>query len=213
MVGQAPWPLTQTAEPTENSQDVDLLGSQRDYMYGSSNMWPTPSEGWGVLRWNNGAAELPVHVLRMMQWSMMGLQLTVISKQWCALWCWADLSSGLNCRRRIEQKISSSEFNYLCTWTNMATFLMNAPLLETLMKLSWTGRKRLSHPDSHVSNIGIFWAFHEHKSWISGVFNDDFFCYFSRSCRVTRKVQLKSLHAQDKGTEKKQNKTYQLLSL
>lgn len=44
--------------------------------------------------------ELPVHVLRMMQWSMMGLQLTVISKQWCALWCWADLSSGLNCRRR-----------------------------------------------------------------------------------------------------------------
>lgn len=42
---------------------------------------------------------LPVHVLRMMQWSMMGLQLTVISKQWCALWCWADLSSGLNCGR------------------------------------------------------------------------------------------------------------------
>lgn len=44
-----------------------------------------------------GQGSLPVHVLRMMQWSMMGLQLTVISKQWCALWCWADLSSGLNC--------------------------------------------------------------------------------------------------------------------
>lgn len=41
----------------------------------------------------------PVQVLRMMQWSMMGLQLTVISRQWWALWCWADLSSGLNCNR------------------------------------------------------------------------------------------------------------------
>jgi len=40
---------------------------------------------------------LPVHVERMMQWSMLGLQLTVISRQWWALWCCADLSSGLNC--------------------------------------------------------------------------------------------------------------------
>ncbi|TNN73928.1 hypothetical protein EYF80_015945 [Liparis tanakae] len=32
-----------------------------------------------------------------MQWSMLGLQLTVISRQWWALWCCADLSSGLNC--------------------------------------------------------------------------------------------------------------------
>lgn len=32
-----------------------------------------------------GTADLPVQVLRMMQWSMMGLQLTVISKQWWAL--------------------------------------------------------------------------------------------------------------------------------
>lgn len=39
---------------------------------------------------------VPVHVERMMQWSMLGLQLTVISRQWWALWCCADLSSGLN---------------------------------------------------------------------------------------------------------------------
>lgn len=39
---------------------------------------------------------VPVHVERMMQWSILGLQLTVISRQWWALWCCADLSSGLN---------------------------------------------------------------------------------------------------------------------
>lgn len=66
-----------------------------------------------ALRWTV-MADLPVQVLRMMQWSMMGLQLTVISKQWCALWCWADLSSGLNCRgaprtfRRVSQAASLS---------------------------------------------------------------------------------------------------------
>lgn len=85
---------------------------------------------------------------------------------------------------------------------------MNA--LETFMKL-WIGNMRLSHPDSHVSNIGIFWAFHEYKSWISGVFNDDFFCYFSRSYRVIRKVQLESLLTQDRCIQEKD--TYQLLSL
>lgn len=59
-------------------------------------------------------ADEPVQVLRMMQWSMMGLQLTVISRQWCALWCWADLSSGLNCRgaphtfRRVSHAASLS---------------------------------------------------------------------------------------------------------
>lgn len=85
---------------------------------------------------------------------------------------------------------------------------MNA--LQAFMKL-WIGNKRLSHPDSHVSNIGIFWAFHEYKSWISGVFNDDFFCYFSRCYRVIRKVQLESLLAQDRCIQEKD--TYQLLSL
>lgn len=43
---------------------------------------------------------VPVHVERMMQWSMLGLQLTVISRQWWALWCCADLSSGLNWEER-----------------------------------------------------------------------------------------------------------------
>ena len=40
----------------------------------------------------------------MMQWSMLGLQLTVISRQWWALWCWADLSSGLNCGGEEEEE-------------------------------------------------------------------------------------------------------------
>ena len=47
---------------------------------------------------NEIESALPVQVERIMQWSMLGLQLTVISRQWWALWCWADLSSGLNCR-------------------------------------------------------------------------------------------------------------------
>lgn len=50
------------------------------------------------LRMIRAHGKVPVHVERMMQWSMLGLQLTVISRQWWALWCCADLSSGLNWR-------------------------------------------------------------------------------------------------------------------
>lgn len=50
-------------------------------------------------------------------------------------------------------------------------------------------QKKPSHPDGHVSNISIFWAFHEYKCRVSGVLNDDFLCYFSRSCKIITKVQ------------------------
>lgn len=40
-----------------------------------------------------------------------------------------------------------------------------------------------SYPNSHKANVGIFWAFHENKSRVSGVFNDDFLCNLSRSYR------------------------------
>lgn len=142
--------------------------------------------------------ELPVHVLRMMQWSMMGLQLTVISKQWCALWCWADLSSGLNCRRDNIQNlmpttilnVHMNQFGHFqkdeCA--TLATFCIKLLIRE----------EKSSYPNGHVSNIGIFWTFHKYKCWISGVLNDDFFSYFSRGCRVIIQAQLDALHAQDK---------------
>lgn len=64
--------------------------------------WSDYKEMWWSVPWLEQEALvcvwLPVHVERMMQWSMLGLQLTVISRQWWALWCCADLSSGLNWR-------------------------------------------------------------------------------------------------------------------
>lgn len=131
IVGQAPWPLTQTADPTETSK-IDLLWSNiqniKKHTFQLKHVKRIecldcrciklqqsidPFEGWERLKYNEGAAELPVHVLRMMQWSMIGLQFTVISKQWCALWCWADLSSGLNCRR---DKASNLIWTSLCAY-------------------------------------------------------------------------------------------------
>lgn len=151
IVGQAPWPLTQTADPTEiNRTEIYLYTLiQNKLKYAKETCGFMGFLSWKTLlsaqtcqviengihlyqheieqlfffppffpslhfktpqiylvtplkvgKKNKGAAGLPVHVLRMMQWSMMGLQLTVISKQWCALWCWADLSSGLNCSSR-----------------------------------------------------------------------------------------------------------------
>lgn len=87
------WTSTLAADtdswPHWNKQDRDLLVHLHTFSKEISR---------GQNRNSSGIkGSLPVHVLRMMQWSMMGLQLTVISKQWCALWCWADLSSGLNC--------------------------------------------------------------------------------------------------------------------
>lgn len=122
----------------------------------------------------------PVQVLRMMQWSMMGLQLTVISRQWWALWCCADLSSGLNCNRNplhtsyaqlpkmvaiIPVCFPEQEFHF--RWTFPLTFLAYE---ET-------------HLYCHISYIRVLWPLHEHKRWISSVLDDDFICYFPRSCK------------------------------
>lgn len=79
---------------------------------------------------NKGAAGLPVHVLRMMQWSMMGLQLTVISKQWCALWCWADLSSGLNCSSRDKNNCHIGGFKNT-SWCTVHVACINSQKKET----------------------------------------------------------------------------------
>lgn len=115
---------------------------------------------------------LPVHVLRMMQWSMMGLQFTVISKQWCALWCWADLSSGLNCRADNNCKITNDKH---APWKReeIALNLLHTTIIN----------HKSFYPDSHKSNISILWALHENKSGVSGVLYDDFLCNLSRSCK------------------------------
>lgn len=147
IVGHAPWPLTHTAEPTIRK----IIYSLKTY--------------WGTRQWlhfiQNIKKHKPVHVLRMIQWSIIGLQLTVISKQWCALWCWADLSSGLNWKVEIVIEIT-------------ATALPNSKNIS---------RRKMSYSYCHISNISIFRTFHKNKSWISSVFNDNFVCNFPRRCR------------------------------
>lgn len=96
IVGHAPWPLTHTAEPTVR-KNIYLI-----------SYWATQ---W--LTYNKTQREhWPVHVLRMIQWSMIGLQFTVISRQWWALWCWADLSSGLNWKVEILFEINDHSLKW-----------------------------------------------------------------------------------------------------
>lgn len=131
-----------------------------------------------------------------MQWSMIGLQLTVISKQWCALWCWADLSSGLNCRRDKNSNWYQQTLRSIiqCAYEPFRSFFQKRWMHCTrdLSKTTKKREKRSSHPNGHVSNIGIFWAFHEYKCRVSGILNDDFFCYFSRSYKIVIKAQLET---------------------
>lgn len=129
--------------------------------------------------------DLPVHVLRMIQWSMMGLQLTVISKQWCALWCWADLSSGLNCRRDTD----TFRRLFFQIWIHL-----------------YLKHENFTHPNCHEPNVGIFRAFHEYKRGISGVLNDNFLCNFSRSYK-------KIIRNQTKKNTKTESKPEQLSGL
>lgn len=97
----------------------------------------------------------------MIQWSIIGLQFTVISKQWWALWCWADLSSGLN-------------------WKVESVFKITVIALPNSKNIS---KWKISYSYGHIANISIFRTFHKNKSWISSVFNDNFVCHFPRCCR------------------------------
>ncbi len=128
----------------------------------------------------------PVQVLRMMQWSMMGLQLTVISRQWWALWCWADLSSGLNCNRNplhtshAYYHLSKNGCNNSCVFRCMKERTYRNFILGPLTFLTYEE----THLYCHISYIRVLWPLHEHKRWISSVLDYDFIRYLPRSCEI-----------------------------